>query len=104
MELEAVCERKKGVRVNVKTDRTWEKQCMKQNDALTQQTPRTRTVQVDSPKAEATQKLWSFSERAYEVEGQKLHWKEPEGQAKDKNKKTDRVQGKGTKKLYNKNW
>lgn len=77
---------------------------MKQNVALTQQTPRTRTVQVDSPKAEAMEKLWSFSEHEYEVEGQRLHWKEPEGQAKDKNKKTDRVQSEGTKKLYNKNW
>lgn len=53
-ELEMVCERKNGVRVNVKTAR--------RSTAATQQTPRTKTVQVGSPSAQAVTRLRSFSE------------------------------------------
>ena len=47
-------ERKNGVRVNVKTARS--------STAATQQTPRTKPVQVGSPSAQAVTRLRSFSE------------------------------------------
>lgn len=79
-ELDMASERKNEVRVNAKMAGTWE------NAAATQQTPRTTTVRVGGPSARAVSRLRRFSEHGREDEGHRLHGKESEGLAKDKNK------------------